>query len=380
MRVAAPPSRYIGRVNSESAPVTPVTDWITYFGTFTQDSSDAGSVGIYVTRLNGATGRIERIGEVEGLLNPSFLAIHPNERFMYVVSEHDASAEVLAMAIDRVTGMLTPLNEQGVPGRGACHVSVDPQGHAAYVANYGSGNAARLPILDDGTLGPAHATPPHVGSGPDAIRQETAHAHSITPCPKGEHFYVADLGIDGLMAYELDLTSGRLVAVDELHLPTEPGAGPRHFTFHPHRPYAYLLNELNSTIDVMRFDGASGRLTRLQTVSTLPSGFTGTNLTAEVVLHPGGRWLYASNRGHNSLALFEVSVDGLLTPRDWASTRGDHPRNFNITPDGRWLVVANMFDSLAVVFAVDAPTGALAFTTDYRVPRPSRVEFLAATN
>ncbi len=356
-------------------------DWLTYFGTYTDDGSASArrSVGIYGARLDGASGQLDIIEQRDGIVNPSFIAPHPFRPLLFAASEREDVAEVVAMSIDLQSGILDILGRQTFDGHAACHVSVDPQGAGVYVANYGSGDAARLALGADGRLGPARSTAPHQGRGPNPDRQASPHAHSITPCPKGEHFYVADLGIDALMAYAIDEDRGVLVAVESLRLPTAPGAGPRHFTFHPGQRHAYLLNELDATIDAMRFDGDTGVLERIHTISTLPDDFAGENLAAEIAVHPSGRWLYASNRGHNTLAIYDVDVGGRLTRRGWVSTEGDHPRHFAISPDGRWLVVANMFDDAAVVFAVDPDRGSLSRASRLGLPRPSCVRFVPSS-
>lgn len=355
---------------------------ITYFGTYTlaappDQGQGSQSAGIYVARLDEATGQLEIVGERDGIINPSFQVLHPNGKYLYSVSEREDGGEVIAMSIDRSNGALTIIGRRALAGKGSCHVSIDPSGEAAYVANYWSGTVGRLPIAADGTLGPASETAPHRGRGPHPERQNQPHAHAIRPCPAGKYFYVADLGIDKLMVYQVDAETRRLVARETLHVDTVSGAGPRHLTFHPNNRILYLINELNSTIDVMTFDADTGVLGLIQTISTLATGDNQFNTTAELVVHPSQRWLYASNRGANSLAIYEINEDFTLKSIGWAPTRGDHPRNFNITVDGRWLVVANQFDNMVVVMSVNTETGALTYTGSIDLPQPSCVTFLS---
>ena len=337
---------------------------VLYIGGYAQTAEQ----GIVVYYFDETDGSLTFRSIAGGVANPSFLALHPNKKYLYAVNEvHDyqgqRSGAVSAYSIDPETGDLTFINQQSSSGTSPCHVSVDAAGSMVYLANYSSGSAAAYPIQEDGSLGPASAIVQHQGSGPNSRRQEGPHAHSINLDPANKFAYVADLGVDKLMIYKLDAEAGTLEpnAVPYIEIP--PGSGPRHFTFHPTKPYAYLINELGNTLMVFAYDAETGNLTELQTVPSLPEGWEGRNTTADIHIESTGRFLYGSNRGHNSLVTFEIDADtGLLTYVAHTLARGKSPRNFVIHPSGEFLLVANQDTNNVVVFTLDLETGTLTPT------------------
>jgi 6-phosphogluconolactonase len=249
------------------------------------------------------------------------------------------------------------------------------------VANYGGGSVCVLPILDDGQLDGATALVQHEGSSVNPRRQRGPHAHSVNVSPDDRFAFVADLGLDKVMIYRFDVTAGTLAPADPPWASVSPGAGPRHFAFHPGGKFAYVINELQSTVTAFAYDPERGSLDDLQTVSTLPSDFKDNNSTAEVLVHPSGNFLYGSNRGHNSIAVFAIDArTGWLSPVEKESTRGSTPRNFGIDPTGRYLLAANQASDAIVVFRIDKATGALTATgQEIEVPSPVCVRMAAAT-
>jgi 6-phosphogluconolactonase len=338
-----------------------------YIGTFTRmpPHPRGGAEGIHVCRLDSATGAFTLLQEVTGVDSPSFVALHPNGGFLYAVNavpEHDGrpGGSVSAFAIDPATGHLTPLNRQPAHGAGPCHVSVDPSGRWALAASYGSGSVVVLPIRSDGSLGPASDVVQHAGASVHE-RQQGPHAHSLTLDPAGRFALVCDLGLDQVLVYRLDAERGRLIANEPPCARTAPGAGPRHLDFHPTGRFVYVLGEITSTLTAYAYDGAAGTLRELQSLSTLPAGWSGQNSTADVHVHPNGRFVYASNRGHDSLAIFAIDpAAGTLSPLGHESTRGRTPRNFAIDRGGAFLFAANQDSDTIVTFALDGETGRLA--------------------
>jgi 6-phosphogluconolactonase len=344
---------------------TPVLEaasqYLVYIGTYT---NNAGSKGIYVYRFDPKTGNLEPGGLAAETANPSFLALHPNGRFLYAVSETsnfngEKSGAVTAFSIDRGTGRLTPLNQVASRGTSPCHLRVDATGKMLVVANYGSGSTAAMPIHDDGSLGEAAGFVQHTGTGPIRQRQRGPHAHSANYSPDNRYAVVADLGIDKLLVFRIDPAKATLEAHDPPSFSVAPGSGPRHFTFHPNGRFGYVINEISSTVTALAWDRKRGAFSELQTHPTLPAEFKGQNSTAEVQVHPSGRFLYGSNRGHDSLAVFAIGGDGRLKPQGHVPTRGRTPRNFGIDPAGDWLIAANQNSNNLVVFRVDKKTGAL---------------------
>jgi 6-phosphogluconolactonase len=348
-----------------------------YVGTYT--GARAKSEGIYRLELDLATGKLSEPTLAAKTANPSFLAIHPTGKFLYAVGEAGKAQGVNAFAIDQKTGDLTFLNGQSAGGSGPCHVSLDSKGRYAFAANYGSGSACALPIGADGKLGARTGFVQHKGKGANPARQEGPHGHSINLSPDDRFAFVADLGLDKVMIYKFDAEKGDLTPNDPPALTVKPGAGPRHFAFHPTGKFAYVINELASTIDTCTYDAAKGELTSVQSISTLPKGFTGRTTTAEVVVHPSGKFVYGSNRGHDSIAVFRVDQkSGKLTFVEHQKEKIAEPRNFAIDPTGKYLLVGSQRTHLVVPFKVDPETGKLTPTGQtVQVGTPVCVRFLA---
>ncbi len=334
---------------------------LVYFGTYTRSKSK----GIYVSRFAPATGKLTAPELAVETKNPSFLAVHPSKRFLYSVGELDElngkpTGAVNAFRLNPETGKLEFLNQQASGGTGPCHLSVDPTGKCVLVANYGSGSVAALPILKDGRLGPAVSLIRHSGSSVNPERQTGPHAHFIVSAPDKQVVLACDLGLDKVMLYRLEPKHAKLSADVPPSVSIEPGSGPRHLAFDPASRFVYLINEMGSTVTVLRYDEA---LRQVQTISTLPPDFKGRNTCAEVQVHPSGRFVYASNRGHDSIALFKVDpVSGRLTSLGHQSTLGKTPRHFALDPSGKWLLAENQDTDNVVVFQVDAETGRLTPT------------------
>ena len=347
-----------------------------YFGTYT--GGDGPSKGIYRSTLDLETGELADPALAAEATNPSFLEIHPNGKFLYAVSESGRAGTVTAYAIDEGTGDLTRLNQQSSRGRGPCHVNVDHAGRNVLAANYGSGSAAVIPIRPDGSLAEPSAFTQHSGSSVNPRRQQEPHAHSINVSPDDRFAFVADLGIDKIMIYRLDVEAGTIVANRPAFAEVKAGAGPRHFAFHPNGQRAYVINELDCTITAFTYDAGSGALTETQTVPTLPEGFEGRSTCAEVRVHPNGTFLYGSNRGHDSIVVYRIDgAAGVLTFVEHETAGIKTPRNFNIDPTGAFCLVGNQDSDNVVVFRVNRQTGALE-PTGHRVSvgRPVCIRFL----
>ena len=357
-------------------------DVLVYFGTYTGEKSK----GIYVSRLNPATGALTEPELAAETANPSYLAVHPGSRFLYAANEVGTfngqnSGSVSAFAIDRGSGKLTALNQEASGGGGPAHLVTDKRGRNVLVANYGGGSVAVLPIRADGTLAKASAFVQHTGSSVDPKRQKEPHAHSINVDPADRFAYAADLGIDRVLIYKFDPAKGSLVANDPPSAAVRPGAGPRHFAIHPKGRFAYVINEMALTITAFNRDEKRGGLTEIETVSTLPpnqSAQTGYS-TADVQAHPSGRFLYGSNRGHDTIVVFAIDQKtGKLTLVEHESTQGSTPRAFGIDPSGRYLLAANQRSDSVVAFRIDEKTGALTPTGHtVKVGSPVCVKFVS---
>lgn len=344
-----------------------------YVGTY----SVRGSEGIYVFEFDRKAGTMQPVQAVSNAKSPSFLALHPSGNYLYSVNEAaetgpNKAGVVSAYSVDRATGKLRFLSSQSSVGNGPCHVSIDQTGQTAFVSNYGGGNLAVLPIRADGTLGVSTEHIQNTGKGPNTLRQEKPHVHSATLSPDNRFVYVADLGTDKLHSFEVDAKASKIKPAQTPFMTVKPGSGPRHFTFHPNGKYAYLVEELTSSVAIFSRNAQTGGLTLLQDgISTLPAGFSGQNTSADIHIDPSGRFLYQSNRGANTLAVFAIGGDGKLTKVGDQPTQGKTPRNFLIDPKGEFVFVAHQDTDNITIFRRDRQTGKLTYTgQSVKVPAP----------
>jgi len=351
---------------------------VLFVGTYTEHEGSQ-SKGIYVYRMNSSSGELTFQGEAKGILNPSFLDLHPQRDFLYAVNEVGAFAGeqgggVSAFSVDPASGELALLNAYASRGKDPCYISIEATGRFALVANYSSGTVAMLPIQVDGRLGPATDVVQHSGSSVDPKRQTAPYAHCIRPDPTNRFAIAADLGADKLFIYRMDLENGKLNKHAEVK--TRPGAGPRHVTFHPNGRYMYAINELNSTLIVYRYHSDAGTLEEVQTISTLPADYRGENLCADVHVH--GNYLYASNRRHDSLAWYLIDENtGQLSYEGNVPSGGREPRSFVIDPGGAFLLAAHEKSDNIVVFRIDPGTGRLIRTGhEAKLSKPVCVRFV----
>lgn len=360
-----------------------MSDFFVYIGTYT----DTNSEGIYVYRLSMSNGRLSRVSSMSGITNPSFLDVSPDRKFLYAIGEVDEmdgkpGGAAASYSIDEQRGTLTHLNTETTVGPGPCHLDIDRSGKYLLVANYGGGSVALLPIRKDGSLGAASGFIQHEGSSCNPNRQNEPHAHSIRVSPNNMHAFAPDLGLDRIMIYSIDLENGKLVYADHPFIEVDPGEGPRHFDFHPNGRYAYVINELGNTIVAYEYDAEQGKLEPVQKVSTLPSGFDGASYTADIHVHPNGRFLYGSNRGHDSIVICEVNErSGTLEVLAHEPTGGENPRNFGIDPTGTYLLVANQDTNDIFTFNIDEDTGGLTPCGEVaQVPRPVCLKFVSVSS
>lgn len=359
-------------------------DYLAYVGTYTRGGK---SQGIYTLRLDMKTGAVRQVGVTGGVVNPSFLAIHPSNQFLYAVgeiSEFDGkkTGGLTAFAINPKDGSLTKLNEKSSGGAGPCHLVVDATGKNVLVANYGGGSVACLPINADGTLEDASSFIQHEGSSVNQQRQQGPHGHSINLSPDNQFAFAADLGLDKVLIYRFDAQQGKLTPNDPAAVAVEPGSGPRHFAFHPSGDFAYVINEMALTITAFKYDAKRGELKTLQTISTIPDadrdqpGLS----TAEVRVHPSGKFLYGSNRGHDTIAAFRIDQEtGELAHIENEPTQGKTPRNFFIDPTGTYLLAENQSTDSVVVFRIQEDTGELEPTGhSIEIPAPVCIRMIPA--
>jgi len=349
-----------------------------YFGTYTTGRN--ASEGIYRSVLDTDTGELAAPVLAAEAKNPSFVEIHPNGKYLYAVSESGDAGTVSAYAIDLKTKNLKLLNTRPSGGSGPCHVNIDHVGKNVLVTNYNSGSVSVIPIKSDGSLAEPACFVQHEGASVNPQRQKGPHAHSVNISADNRFAFVADLGLDKVMIYKLDVEKGTITANNPAFARVKPGSGPRHFTFGINGKHAYVINEMGGTITAFAYEPASGTLTEIQTVSTLPDDFTGTNGCAEVRVHPSGRFLYGSNRGHDSIAVYRIDpAKGTLTFVEHERAGIKTPRNFNIDPTGKFCLVANQGADSVVVFRIDQKTGALEPTgNQITIGRPVCIRFLRA--
>ena len=354
--------------------------FLVYVGTYTKDKSK----GIYAYHFDAATGDLKELGLAAAVDNPSFVTIHPNGKNLYAVSESSSVAEkrsgfVTAFTIDKVSGKLTKLNDVPSGGGGPCHLVVDKTGKTLLVANYGTGSVASFPINTDGSLKPAASIDQHEGSSVDKQRQGGPHAHSVNLSKDNRFLVVGDLGLDQVMVYKLDAANSTITANDPPFTKVAPGSGPRHFNFHPSGKYGYVINEMALTVTAFQWEAKKGVLKEIQTISTLPADADRKGAsTAEVLVHPSGKWLYGSNRGHNTIALFNINqADGKLTAVDHTSSQGKIPRNFRIDPTGNYLFAGNQNTDNMVLFRIDQANGKLTpMGKQVEIGAPVSIRFL----
>lgn len=332
--------------------------------------------GITICKFDMKTGVLSEPEVVAETGSPSFFVLHPCNGFIYSVAEINHAGGVKAYKMNQ-DATLSFVNDQVVNGKWPCHLSFDKLGKFLFVANYGSGNATVLPILEDGSLGELTSVVQHEGSSVNSQRQEGPHAHSINVSPDNKYVYVADLGIDKIMIYQLDPRKGKLVENDPPYAKVAPGAGPRHFTFSPDGKFAYVINELNGSITAFTYASSNGSLEEIQTITTLPEDYEGKNKCAEIRVHPNGKFLYGSNRGFNSIAVYQIHPEkGILTFVEWETETVNWPRHFNFDPSGNYLLVGNRDSDSVSVFRIDLESGALSYTGhSVSVEQPTCVQF-----
>ncbi len=355
--------------------------YLAFIGTYTEKTK---SKGIYAFRFEDRSGKLSSLGVVAETQNPSFLALHPSGKYLYAVNEtskfgNEESGGVSAFSIDRKTGKLTLLNQVASRGAGPCHISLDKTGRYVLVANYDSGTIAVFPVQDNGQLGKYTGFAKHTGQSVNKERQEGPHAHWIATSPEHPFFLTADFGIDRVLVSKFHLPDGAFTTnKSNSGAKLKAGAGPRHAAFSPSGKFFYVASELNSTVTAFSYNPKEGALHELQAVSTLPKDFSGANDVAEIAVHPSGRFLYVSNRGRDSLAVFSIDPrKGTLKPIADIATQGKTPRNFAIDPSGKFLLAANEESNSIVVFNIDPSTGSLTLTGQVvEVPAPVCITFL----
>ena len=359
--------------HSPQKPAPDAGHYLVYVGTYGK--------GVYGFRFDAASGKAEALGMVGAVVNPSWVASDPDHRYLYAVSELEGNAEgaVAAFSMDRRSGALKPLNTRPSGGVAPCYVVVDQTGKAVIVANYVTGGVSSFPIESDGRLGPMASLMTAKGSSVNKERQEGPHAHEVV-ISAANRAYVPDLGLDHIRIYKLDAASAKLTPNDPAFAQGPPGLGPRHMLFSHDEKYAYVLNEIEPFITIFRHDRSNGSLHMIRKVATLPEDFKGENTGAEIVLDRAGKYLYTSNRGHDSLQVFAVdSNDGGLRRIQIISTGGKTPRGFAIDPDGRFLLAGNQDSNQLVLFKVNSETGKLTDTGQkFEVPKPVDVLFVPA--
>jgi len=356
----------------------PATDshYLALVGTYTTKTE---SKGIYAYDFDSATGKLTARGLAAETPDPSWITIHPNGKWAYAANEAGKQSTVSAFAVDAKSAKLTLLNQLPALGEDPCYLSFDKTGKYLFVANYTSGNVVVFPILRDGKLGEHTANVKDEGTlGPNKERQDGPHAHWIEASPDNRFVFVSDLGLDQILSYRFDSSKGSLTPNDPPFAKLAPAAGPRHVTFHPSGKFVYVVSELSFTVTAFSYDPAKGSLHELQAISTLPKDSHGRNDTAEIAVHPSGKWLFASNRGHDSIAVFAIdAATGTLTPAGVFPTGGKEPRHFALDPTGQFLLAENQNSNSIVVFHINPATGALTQVSQTdAVPSPVCLSFV----
>jgi 6-phosphogluconolactonase len=375
--------------DSPSANNELANETLAYVGTYTGGKSK----GIYLFRLETHNRDVTQnallvpLGLAAETPSPAFLEVDAKRRLVFAVNETNEfngqpTGGLSAFSVDPATGKLKLLNQQSSMGTGPCHLILDRTGRHVFVANYGSGSVAVLPVASDGTLDEASDVVQHEGKSVNPQRQEGPHAHCVTLDPANRFLFVCDLGLDKVMIYKFDAQNGTLTPNEPAFATVAPGAGPRHMVFRPDARFAYVVNELNSTVTAFAYDANGGSLRQLQTVSTLPEDFNGPNTCAEIGIHPSGKFVYASNRGHDSVVLFAVDLEkGTLSYVDEQSSGGKTPRHFGIQPSGAHLAIANQNSDTLLLCRIDEANGRLKPTGVFAdAPTPSCIQFLPPAN
>lgn len=346
--------------------------WV-YFGTYTNGASK----GIYVSRFDPKTGSLSPAEVAGEIANPSWVALHPNQRVLYSVTE-TAQSSIAAFAIDAKSGKLTKLNEVPAAGSSACHLAIDRAGKTIAVANYGTGSVATFALEADGRLGKRVSFFEHKGSSADAKRQQGPHAHAVVFSRDGRFLIVPDLGLDKYLVYKFDAATGAISPNEPVGAGVKGGLGPRHFAFHPKGAMAFGLNEMGSSVTSFRYDAKAGALAEIATHPNLPADFKGTSNSAEIDVSNDGKFVYASNRGADTITVYRAAADGKLSIVEQVPTQGRTPRGFRIDPTGGWVIVGNQNTGNVAVFKRDKQSGKLTLTgTPLAVPAPVAIEFLA---
>jgi 6-phosphogluconolactonase len=350
--------------------------YLAFVGTYTDKTN---SKGIYAFEFDAQSGKLTPKGLAAETPDPSWVVIHPSGKFAYAANEAGKHSTVTAFAVDPRSAKLTQLDQLPALGQDPCYLSIDKSGEYLFVANYSSGTVVVFPILSNGKLAEHSALDTDQGTtGPNKQRQDAPHAHWVEASPDNQFVFVSDLGLDALLSYRFDPAKGALAPNDPPSVRLAPGAGPRHAAFHPNGKLAYVVSELNSTVTAFAYNPAKGALQELQVVSTLPKDFKGRNDTAEIAVHPTGKWLFASNRGHDTIAVFSIDpATGKLQPAGEFPTGGKEPRHFAMDPTGRFLLAENQNSNTIVVFRIDLGNGTLTQVSQVDgIPSPVSLAFL----
>lgn len=354
--------------------------YIAYVGTYTSN----GSQGIYSYNLDIKSGRLEQIGVSSKVDNPSYLNISLDNKFLYAVLENEVfngevGGAVAAFRIDPITGEIKLLNIEGTKGKAPCNLCIDRDNKYIFVANYNEGTVSMFPVNEDGSLGAIVTIVKHEGLGPNKIRQTKPHVHYVTLTPEEKYLCVVDLGIDSVKFYEVGRKQSSLIINDKLSLKMKPGSGPRHMEFHPSGQTAYIITELSCEVVVVVYNAENQTLDIIQHISTLPKGYVGENTCGAIHISPDGNYLYASNRGEDSLAIFKIErTSGKLELVGHSSTYGKCPRDFEIDPTGKFMFVLNQDSNTIVTFKIDSKSGKLeVLAGNIKVLSPVCIKFIS---